>query len=134
MRVAIPVTLDHVKRLTHDDAARNAQPGDLTHFTGPVSQVAVHTSTEPETARVLLVGFNDGARTHWHTHSGGQVLHVVEGRGRTQVRGQAPVDLAPGDLVSVPPGEEHWHGAAEGEAMTHLAISMGTTDWGDPPD
>jgi quercetin dioxygenase-like cupin family protein len=44
------------------------------------------------------------------------------------------VELAPGDLVSVPPGEEHWHGAAEGGSMTHLAVSLGTTDWGDPPD
>jgi quercetin dioxygenase-like cupin family protein len=123
-----------VKRLTRDEAARNAQPGDLTHFTGLVTQVPVHTSTDAQSVRALLVGFQDGARTHWHSHAGGQVLHVIDGRGRTQVRGQPAVDLGPGDLVSVPPGEEHWHGAAEGEAMTHLAISMGTTDWGDPPD
>jgi len=129
-----PVTLGHVNRLTQDDAARRAQPADSTHFTGSVTQVQVHASPEAQPARVLLVAFEDGARTHWHSHSGGQVLHVVQGRGRTQARGERVVDLAPGDLVSVPPGEEHWHGAAEGEAMTHLAISLGTTDWGGPPD
>ena len=84
--------------------------------------------------RTLLVAFETGARTHWHRHTGGQVLHVLEGRGRTQVRGQAAVELGPGDIVSVPADEEHWHGAAEGATMTHLAISLGTTEWGGPPE
>jgi len=92
----------------------------------------VHTSTEAQPVRALLVAFEDGARTHWHSHGGGQVLHVLDGRGRTQVRGQPMVELEPGDIVTVPAGEEHWHGAAEGAAMTHLAISMGTTEWGGP--
>ncbi len=123
-----------MKRLTRDEAAGSGQPADPTHFTGAVTQLPVHATSDPQSVRALRVEFKDGARTHWHTHSGGQVLHVIEGRGRTQVRGRQPVDLAPGDLVSVDPGEEHWHGAAEGAAMTHLAISMGTTDWGGPPD
>ena len=28
----------------------------------------------------------------------------------------------PGDVVCIAPGEKHWHGAALGTAMTHVAI------------
>jgi quercetin dioxygenase-like cupin family protein len=122
-----------MKRLERDQVAGAGQSGDPDHFTGPATQLAVHTISDPQPARVLVVTFQDGTRTHWHRHSGGQVLHVISGRGRTQVRGQDEVELAAGDLVSVEPGEEHWHGAAEGKDMTHLAISLGTTDWGGPP-
>ena len=30
--------------------------------------------------------------------------------------------IRPGDVVWCPPGEKHWHGAAPGTAMTHIAI------------
>lgn len=123
-----------MKRLTRDDVARSAQEGDRSHFTGPITQLAVHESTDPQPVRALLVGFQDGARTHWHRHTGGQVLYVIDGRGRAQSRGAAVVELAAGDLVSVPAGEEHWHGAAEGGSMSHLALSLGTTEWGEPPE
>ncbi len=123
-----------MKRLTRDEVARSGQDGDRSHFTGPITQLPVYESPEPQPVRSLVVGFPGGARTHWHSHGGGQLLHVIDGRGRTQSRGGPVVELAPGDLVSVPPGEEHWHGAAEGASMSHLAISLGTTDWGDPPD
>jgi quercetin dioxygenase-like cupin family protein len=123
-----------MKRLSRDDALRTAQEGDRSHFTGPITSLPVHESSDPQSVRALVVGFQEGARTHWHRHTGGQLLQVIEGRGRTQSRGGPVVELAPGDLVSVPPGEEHWHGAAEGASMSHLAISLGTTDWGGAPD
>lgn len=123
-----------MKRLTQDDALRSAQDGDRSHFTGPITNLPVHEAAEPHPVRAMVVRFQEGARTHWHRHAGGQLIQVIEGRGRTQSRGGPVVELAPGDLVSVPPGEEHWHGAAEGASMSHLAISLGTTDWGDPPD
>jgi len=34
--------------------------------------------------------------------------------------------------VWIPPGEEHWHGAAPDSYMLHLAISLGGHDWLDP--
>jgi quercetin dioxygenase-like cupin family protein len=40
--------------------------------------------------------------------------------------------LEPGDVVWFSPGEDHWHGAGPDSVMTHIAISLGTTDWGDP--
>ena len=77
----------------------------------------------------LLVAFEAGVRNSWHRHPGGQVLYVVDGVGRVGTRGAPAVELHPGDLVEALPDEEHWHGASEGEPMTHLALSFGETVW-----
>lgn len=79
------------------------------------------------------VCFMPGARTYWHSHGEGQILIVTHGRGFVQNRDeQSPI--APGDVVYVPPGEEHWHGAAGDSMLVHLAISLGPTQWLDEVD
>jgi len=125
--------MDCMKRWSRQEAAGQGREADRAHFTGAVTQLVVNETDEAHPVRVYLVGFKDGARTHWHAHAGGQILHVVEGAGRTQVRGQPETALRAGDLVTVPGGVEHWHGAAAGESMTHLAVSLGSTEWGEPP-
>ncbi len=97
-------------------------------FTGPVTRQALGSLPRPEGA-ALVVNFPDGARTGWHRHSGGQVLYVLEGHGRAGTRDGETASLARGDLVYAPPGEEHWHGAAEGAEMKQLALSFGETEW-----
>ena len=77
----------------------------------------------------LVVEFQAGVRNSWHRHSGGQVLYVLDGVARVGTRDVPVVELRPGDLVEAPPDEEHWHGASEGEPMTHLALSFGATVW-----
>ena len=77
----------------------------------------------------VLVTFDAGVRNSWHRHSGGQVLYLVEGVGRVGTRDGQVTELRAGDLVEAPPDEEHWHGAVEGEPMTHLALSFGETVW-----
>jgi quercetin dioxygenase-like cupin family protein len=88
----------------------------------------------PETDGVLInnVFFAPGARTHWHTHHQGQVLVVTAGEGRARARDGSGGKLAAGDVVWIPPGEEHWHGAGPDSYMLHLAISLGGHDWLDP--
>ena len=81
---------------------------------------------------VANVFFTPGARTHWHTHERGQVLVVVAGEGRARTRDGGGGKLTAGDVVWIPPGEEHWHGAAPGSYMLHTAISLGGADWLDP--
>jgi quercetin dioxygenase-like cupin family protein len=81
---------------------------------------------------VNSVTFPPGARTNWHTHSDGQILIVTSGRGRAATRdGQSEI-LEPGDVVWFAPGEDHWHGAGSDTVMTHIAISLGVSDWADP--
>lgn len=75
------------------------------------------------------VFFEPGARTHWHTHDVAQVLSVVAGEGRVQSRAGSGATIGAGDVVHIPAGEEHWHGAAPGSCLLHLAVSVGATNW-----
>ncbi|PCG83561.1 cupin [Streptomyces sp. WZ.A104] len=77
---------------------------------------------EPSRFRVDSVHFAPGARTAWHRHPLGQVLHVTEGTGLVQCRGGEVHTIRAGDTVRVAPGEWHWHGASPSTFMTHLAI------------
>jgi len=79
---------------------------------------------------VLGVQFAPGARTDWHWHPGGQVLHVVSGAGFVANRSGERVAMAAGDTVTIPRDEVHWHGAAPDSPMLHLSItSGGATQW-----
>ncbi len=69
------------------------------------------------------VTFEPGARTAWHTHPLGQTLLVVSGLGRAQREGGPVEEIRPGDIIWFEPGEKHWHGAAPGCAMSHIAIA-----------
>ena len=87
-----------------------------------------------ETARVTInsVSFAPGARTHWHSHDGGQVLVVTSGAGRVYDRNGEGSPISAGDVVFIEPGVEHWHGAASDSYMVHLAISIQGHDWLEP--
>lgn len=91
-------------------------------FTGTVWMDPIIDAPEPARVNALRVSFEPAARTAWHTHPLGQTLHVLSGVGRVGLRGQAPQQIGAGDSVWIPPGEEHWHGAAPTTGMVHLAI------------
>lgn len=105
--------------------ARTQQRGDT--FTGTVWGDPVLPATDGTT--VNSVTFTPGARTFWHHHEHGQLLVVTAGTGWVCTHRESPQPLTVGDLVWVPPGERHWHGAGPGTVMTHLAVSLGTTIW-----
>jgi len=86
---------------------------------------------------VSLVRFTPGARTNWPSHAVGQTLHVTDGTVLVVTRDGIIIRMRPGDTVYTPPGEEHWHGATEGNFMCHLAMLEGTgggdgTTWLEP--
>ena len=91
-------------------------------FTGTVRLDPLFTAAAPGRAAGAAVTFEPGARTAWHTHPLGQTLIVVSGCGRVQRDGGPVEEIRPGDVVEIPPGEKHWHGAAPTTAMTHIAI------------
>ncbi|WP_217921473.1 (R)-mandelonitrile lyase [Miltoncostaea oceani] len=91
-------------------------------FTGDVWVDDIATPPPPAAVRVVSVHFAPGARTAWHTHPLGQVLHVTEGQGLVQRRGAPPEVVRAGDTVEFAPGEDHWHGAGPSSFMTHLAV------------
>jgi len=105
--------------------------GPADWFTGDVFLDVIAQDHGGSPATVALVHFTPGARTAWHSHSIGQTLCVTEGEGRVQARGEPIVTIRPGDVVSTPGREWHWHGAAPDHFMTHLAVSEGNAEWGE---
>jgi quercetin dioxygenase-like cupin family protein len=91
-------------------------------FTGTVWQDPIITPQAPARINSSRVTFEPGARTAWHTHPLGQTLYVINGVGRVQANGGPIREIRPGDVVWIPPGEKHWHGASPTNAMTHVAM------------
>jgi len=71
---------------------------------------------------VGLRRFEPGNRTYWHSHEGGFILFVQEGRARVQTRGELMKELEPGEIDYTPPGVEHWHGAAPEQHLLQLGV------------
>jgi quercetin dioxygenase-like cupin family protein len=101
-------------------------------FTGDVYVTPIYSGTEPSRMTVALVRFTPGAHTNWHSHAVGQTLHVTEGVGLVGTRDGSVVRVRAGDTVICPPGEEHWHGAADDTFMSHLAMLEGLPGGQDP--
>jgi quercetin dioxygenase-like cupin family protein len=103
-----------------------AQPsvrGASDNFTGAVRVDALFNAEAPARVGGGLVTFEPGARTAWHTHPLGQTLIVTQGVGLVQRWGAAVEEMRPGDVVWIPPGTKHWHGATPTQGMSHYAIS-----------
>ena len=96
--------------------------GPADWFTGAVRVDPVIQAAAPARVAAAIVTFEPGARTAWHTHPLGQTLIVTSGGGRAQRLGGPIEEIRPGDIVWIPPGEKHWHGASPTTAMTHVAI------------
>jgi quercetin dioxygenase-like cupin family protein len=91
-------------------------------FTGDAWMDLIVQGQEPSRVRSALVRFAPGARNAWHAHAVGQTIHVTDGVGRMQSRGEEPVEIRAGQTIWTPPGEWYWHGAAPHRFMSHLAI------------
>ncbi|MBI6626231.1 cupin domain-containing protein [Pseudomonas rhodesiae] len=114
----------------------SAQPstiGPKQNFTGTVRVDSRFQATSPGRVGGGTVTFEPGARTAWHTHPLGQTLIVTSGAGWVQQWGQAPQAMQPGDIVWIPPGVKHWHGASADTGLSHIAIAEAldgkTVEW-----
>ena len=81
-----------------------------------------------EQVGVYNVTFEPGCRNNWHIHhadkGGGQILVCLAGKGFYQEWGKEAVSLKPGDIVNIPEGVKHWHGAASDSWFSHLAVEV----------
>lgn len=96
--------------------------GPADYFTGDVRIDTLFRTEGACRITCLSVTFEPDARTAWHTHPSGQTLIVTAGRGLAQRWGGPIEEIRPGDVVRIPPGEKHWHGATATTSMTHIAI------------
>jgi len=110
---------------------RPSARGPAEWFTGDVWLDRIAVPRPPSRATVAAVHFAPGARTAWHSHSAGQTLHVTEGQGLIQSRGESINAIRAGDTIHTPADEWHWHGATPDHVMTHLSITEGDATWGE---
>jgi len=114
-------------------ASTESEASDPNTFVGQARLTRmVDAATAPST-NVYRVAFEAGARTNWHTHSGPQLLQVIDGVCRFQVDGDRVREAVAGDVIAFEPGEHHWHGAGPEGGMTHIAVNIAaTTTWLEP--
>jgi quercetin dioxygenase-like cupin family protein len=108
--------------VTPADAQRTTI-GATEAFTGTVRIQSRFQGEAPARITGGTVAFEPGARTAWHTHPLGQTLIVIAGVGRVQEWGGLMKEIRVGDIVWIPPGVKHWHGAAPSDGMSHIAIA-----------
>jgi 4-carboxymuconolactone decarboxylase len=102
--------------------AQTSRQGPAEHFTGSVRVDQYFQASAPGRVSGARVTFEPGARTAWHSHPLGQTLIVTSGVGRVQRWGDPVDEIRPGDVVWIPPGQKHWHGASPTTSMSHIAI------------
>lgn len=77
---------------------------------------------------IYNVTFEPGCINNWHIHhaskGGGQILLCVAGRGYYQEEGKDAIEMRAGDVINIPSGVKHWHGAAHDSWFSHLAIEV----------
>jgi len=102
--------------------AQSARQGPAENFTGSVRVDQQFQASAPGRVSGARVTFEPGARTAWHSHPLGQTLIVTTGVGRVQRWGDPVDEIRPGDVVWIPPGQKHWHGASPTTGMSHIGI------------
>lgn len=70
-----------------------------------------------------IVAFDAGSRNKFHKHSGDQILIVTDGTGTVATDNES-LTVSEGDVIIIPAGENHWHGAPDSTAMAHITITV----------
>jgi 4-carboxymuconolactone decarboxylase len=115
---------------------RSVNHGAPENFTGQVQVEQLFAARAARHVSGGSVTFAPGARSVWHTHPAGQILIVTNGIGAVQQWGCPVQNIKAGDVVWIPPGVKHWHGAAPTSSLTHIAIQEAVdgrvVDWLEP--
>ena len=108
--------------IAHPDS-QSSTIGPADNFTGSVRVDSRFKGSDPARVSGAIVTFEPGARTAWHMHPLGQILIATVGVGLVQAWGGPVQVIRPGDVVWIPPGVKHWHGATPTNGMSHIAIT-----------
>jgi len=108
-------------KITRSDSLQSNQ-GSAQYFTGSVQVQQLFPASDPSRTSGGKVTFEAGARSAWHTHPFGQILIVTDGTGWIQQWGGPIEEIRKGDVIWIPAGVKHWHGATPNTSMTHIAI------------
>lgn len=114
---------DSTKQILYKAGSLPSFKGPNEMFTGDVQVDLLFPPNETAHYSGAKVTFQPGARTAWHKHPAGQHLIVTSGIGITATRDGAVHTFHEGDALWCPADIDHWHGATESQAMTHLALT-----------
>ena len=120
-QTSVPQTPPSSIRITRSDSLQ-PKKASADYFTGAVQVQELFPADDPSRTSGGNVTFEPGARSAWHTHPLGQILIVTDGTGWVQQWGGPIEEIRKGDVIWIPPGVKHWHGATPTTAMTHIAI------------
>ena len=90
-------------------------------FTGPVTRQTLITGEQSKQFIINQINFAKGVRNKFHTHTNDQVLIVTAGKGIIATE-QTKQVIEVGDIVHIPAGVKHWHGATEDSDFSHIAV------------
>jgi quercetin dioxygenase-like cupin family protein len=103
---------------------------DPVHFTGLAKLTRMMGVNADPTINIYRVRFEPRSRTAWHTHSGIQLLVIIEGTCCIQASGEKTFSVPTGGIIQIDRNEKHWHGADKNASMMHIAINIdATTEW-----
>ena len=111
-----------MKIVKPDPSKSESAVGEL-YFGAPIDYRYLATRPDTEHMDVCLVNFEPGGRNRMHTHIYDQILYATAGRGIIADENGEHV-LEPGDMVIIPAGKPHWHGATENDSFSHLCIEQ----------
>lgn len=97
------------------------EPAQTPMFTGPVTMQTFVGPDQSQRFLIRQVNFDKGIKNKFHTHTIEQILIVTEGKGIVSTD-EREVTVTPGDIIFIPAGEKHWHGAAPGSTFSHLYV------------
>ena len=113
-----------MKVVTMSNVAKEAAPMTGGLMTG--TQVWRQSILQPDDSNnfnFAIVSFDAGSRNKFHKHSGDQILIITEGTGKVATDTEV-LTVSQGDVVVIPAGENHWHGAPDDSSMAHITVTV----------
>jgi quercetin dioxygenase-like cupin family protein len=112
-----------------DETQARRENADPANFDGDVRIQRMVGAAESSEVELLVVHFSAGGRTRPHVHVRDQVLQIVSGQGIVATESESRL-VGPGDVITIPAGLWHWHGATRKTPMCHISIKQpGPTNW-----
>ena len=113
-----------MKVVTMSDVPREAAPMTGGLMTGTqVWRQSILQAADSNNFNFAIVAFDAGSRNKFHKHSGDQILIITEGTGKVATDNET-VTVKQGDVVVIPAGENHWHGAPDATSMAHITVTV----------
>lgn len=113
-----------MKKVTIREVPRESTPSSLMPLLINSARMSIQRLLQPGESDSFMFGllrFGAGSRAKFHKHSGDQILVIVEGTGKIATEKEV-LTVTEGDVVLIPAGESHWHGAADDTPMAHIFV------------